>query len=75
MKVIELKLNIHKIVDTIENEQLLQTLYDFLELKKTEKNGTIWLTLNEVKKQEVLLAFEESEDAANWVGAKKVFKK
>ena len=74
MQVLELKSNIHQIIDTLDNELLLQTLYDFLKQKETEKDGLIWSTLNEAQKQEVLLAFEESEDAENLVDAKVVFK-
>ena len=34
MGTVELKTNIHKIVDGIQNEQLLQTLYDFFKSKR-----------------------------------------
>ncbi len=74
METLELKSNIHKIVDTIQNEQVLQLLYDFLKQKETGTDGSIWLSLDEAQKQEVLSAFEESEDVKNWVDAKDVFK-
>lgn len=70
----ELKLNIHKIVDGIENEQLLKTLYDFLKVRDTNKSG-YWVSLTEEQKQEVLLAYEESEDETNLVARENVFKK
>ena len=37
----ELKFNIHQIVDSIQNEQLLQTLYDFLRTRKTSQPGRL----------------------------------
>jgi hypothetical protein len=73
MGTIELKSNIHKIVDGIENEQLLKTLYDFLKIRDTNKSG-YWASLTEEQKQEVLLAYEESEDETNLVAKENVFK-
>ncbi len=72
MKTPELKSNIHKIVDEIQSEHLLQTIYDFL--KSKEKSGRIWDTLTEEQKQEVLLAFDESEDESNLLDRDEVFK-
>ena len=65
MGAIELKSNIHKIVDGIQNEQLLQTLYDFLKLRESAKNGEIWNSLTEQQKREVLISYDESEDDSN----------
>lgn len=71
---LELKLHIHKIVDGIQNEQLLKAVYDFLKIRENEKPGKLWNTLTEAEKQEVLLAFEESENPKNLVSREKVFK-
>jgi len=73
MGTIDLKSNIHKIVDGIQSEQLLQTLYDFLKVRETNKSGRLWNTLTEEQKQEVLLAYDESEDENNLVDREKVF--
>ena len=73
MGTIDLKSNIHKIVDGIQSEQLLQTLYDFLKVRETNKPGRLWDTLTEEQKQEVLLAYDESEDENNLVDRDKVF--
>lgn len=75
MGTIELKSNIHKIVDGIQNEQLLQTLYDFLKVRATSKPGRLWNSLTEEQKQENLLAYDESEDEDNLVDRNKVLKK
>ena len=75
MGTVELKSSIHKIVDGIQNEQLLQTLYDFLKVRELNKPGGIWDTLTEEQKQEVLLSYEESEDENNLVHREKVFRK
>jgi hypothetical protein len=67
MGTIELKSDLHKILDRIENEQLLRTVYDFLKQRETEKEGQIWNTLNEEQKREVYLSYEESEDDKNLI--------
>jgi len=75
MGTVELKSNIHKIVEGIQNEQLLQTLYDFLKVRAKGKPGRLWESLTDEQKSEVLLAYDESEDENNLVDKKKVFKR
>ena len=62
---IELKSDLHKILERIENEQLLRTIYDFLKQRETAKAGQIWKTLTEEQKKEVYLSYEESENDEN----------
>jgi hypothetical protein len=71
----DLRANIHKIVDGIQSEQLLQTLYDFLKVRETSKPGLLWNSLTEEQKNEVLLAYDESEDENNLIDRDKVFKR
>lgn len=71
----ESKSNIHKIVEGIQSEHLLQTLYDFLKVQETNKKGGLWDTLTEAQKHEVLLAFDESEDEINLIDREKLFKR
>ena len=52
MRAIDLKLNIHKIVERIHNEELLQTLYDFLKVREKNKYGELWSSMTEEQKQE-----------------------
>jgi hypothetical protein len=63
----DLKSNIHKIIDCIENEQLLQTLYDFLKARNESQCGRLLQSLTEEQKKEVLLAYEESENDENLI--------
>jgi hypothetical protein len=71
MGTIELKSNIHKIVDSIQSEQFLQSVYEFLKERENSKGG-LWDSLSERQKQEVMLAFEESEDENNITDGKAV---
>ena len=62
MGTIEMKSDLHKILDRIENEQLLRTIYDFLKQGEIAQEGQIWKTLTEEQKKEVYLSYEESQD-------------
>lgn len=75
MGTIELKSSIHKIIDGIQSEQLLQTLYDFLKVKETSTPGKLWDSLSQEQKNELLLAFEESEDESNLIDRSEAFGK
>ena len=75
MNTTKLKSNIHQIVDRIQSEQLLETIYDFLKTRETTKPGEIWNSLTDEQKKEVLLSFEESEDDKNLVDIDEVIKR
>jgi hypothetical protein len=67
MGTIQLKSDLHKLLDGIENEQLLRTIYDFLKQGEQSNEGQIWKTLTEEQKKEVYLSYEESQDDNNLV--------
>ena len=75
MGTIELKSNIHKIVEGIQSEQLLQTIYDFLKVRENTSPGSLWGSLTKEQKEEVLLAYDESEDDDNLIDREIVFRK
>ena len=75
MSTIELKSNIHKIVDNINSEQLLQTIYSFLKTRERSRTGKLWRSLTSGQKKELLLSYEESEDVDNLIERDKVLKK
>lgn len=74
MSTLELKSDLHKILDKIENEELLRTIYDFL--KQPDDSKSFWNSLSEAQKQEVHLSYQESENSANllsWDDLKKKY--
>ena len=75
MGTIELKSDLHKILDRIENEQLLRTIYDFLKQSEGAEEGQIWKTLTEEQKKEVYLSYEESQEDKNLINWDTVKKK
>ncbi len=74
MTAIQLKSNINRIIENIQNEQLLQTIYEFLKSSEHTKNR-LWDSLTEEQKKEVIWAYEESEDEKSLLDNDKVMKK
>ncbi|MEO6522278.1 MAG: hypothetical protein ABIN91_11410 [Mucilaginibacter sp.] len=62
-------------ISQIDDEQLLNTVYDLLKLKDNEQTGKIWASLSQEEKDEVLLSYEESEDENNLIEVSALFKK
>lgn len=76
MGTIELKSDLHKILDKIDNEQLLLSIYEFLKEQEKTEAGKIWRTLSDDQKQEVLKANEEAANESNikrWDDIKKKY--
>lgn len=67
MNKIELKANLHSLIDQLDNNSLLVEYYN--ELKKIigSSHEKMWDKLTDEQKKEVLISFEESEDEANLV--------
>ena len=74
MRSSELRTHIYNIIERIQSEQFLQTLFDFLKTKENEKAGGYWNSLTKEQKEEVLLAYEESEDEQNLLDRDELFK-
>lgn len=73
MSTVELKSNMHALIDRIESDELLQSVYDFLLIKERSKPGKLWESLTEEQKKEVLLAYEESENEENIISRDEFF--
>jgi hypothetical protein len=74
MGTIELKSDLLRILDKIEDEQLLRVVYDFLKQGESAEVGQIWNTLTDEQKKEVYASYEESQDDKNlttWEDVKK----
>ena len=65
MNIISLKSNLHKLIDQIESQSLLEEYYNEMKslIKKTKVSS--WDTLSEEQKKEVLLSYDESENEKN----------
>ncbi len=67
--------NIYTLVKSIDNEELLQSLYELLKRHKNSKPGELWNSLTEEQKNEVLKAYDESEHEENLIPMEQIFKK
>ncbi len=76
MGTIELKSDLRKILDRIEDEQLLRALYDFLKQSEGAEGGQIWKTLTAEQKKEVYASYEKSKNynsLTSWDDVKKKY--
>jgi hypothetical protein len=67
MGTVELKSNLHELIDKIDNPNLLQSLYDILSVCSNSQPGAMWKSLSDDQKDEVLKAYEESNDPENLI--------
>ena len=74
MGTVELKSNLHQLIDGIQNTKLLESLYDMLSERKNAKSGSLWYDLSPEQKNEVLDAFEESENSENLIPHSEILK-
>ncbi|WP_425391265.1 hypothetical protein [Ekhidna sp.] len=75
MSTIDLKSNLHQLIDGIQNTKLLESLHDLLSERKNAKAGTLWNSLSESQKQEVMDAYEESEKPENLTSHTEILRK
>ena len=75
MKAIQLKSDLQKIIERIDNEQLLQTVYDFLKQREDSKEGEFWKSLTKEQKKEIYLSYEETEVDENLIAWENLKKK
>lgn len=63
----KIKDDFHHLIDSIEDEQLLQRYYQLIQKINDDKNGQLWNGLNDEEKNDILVAYEESFDSDNLV--------
>ncbi|MES2426633.1 MAG: hypothetical protein V4560_06645 [Bacteroidota bacterium] len=66
MKIEVLKSEFHDLIDQIDDPEILMQFYDAISRSVTSEH-TLWQSLSKEQQQEVLIAYEESENDANLV--------
>jgi DNA repair ATPase RecN len=66
MKLAELKSEFHSLIDQIDNPELLSQFYDIISQSVIVDNSD-WQSLSSTQQQELLDAYESSEDEDNLV--------
>jgi len=74
MGISELKSQLYKLLEKIEDEQLLRSIYSFLNERENSREGRLWSSLTEEQRKEVLQAFDESEDESSLIDDADVWK-
>ncbi len=68
----KIKDDFHHLIDSIEDEQLLQHYYRLIRGTKNDENGTLWNNLSAAEKEELLIAYDESFDNKNLLSHEQV---
>ena len=67
MNTIEIKNNLHKLIDRIDNESVLSRFYEILEKASLVKDGSLWDRLTSEEKQELLQIDSETDSDTNLI--------
>jgi hypothetical protein len=65
MTTIELRANFHKLIDNINDENILSKFYDLLSRTNESKEGKLWARLSKEEQEELLIIEKESHDPQN----------
>ncbi len=75
MTTLELRSNIHHLIDTIQDESVLSGFYAILTKTKERKNGVLWQNLTKEEQDELLQIERESREESNLVTNSEIIKK
>ncbi|OFX25041.1 MAG: hypothetical protein A2033_10025 [Bacteroidetes bacterium GWA2_31_9] len=75
MSTLDLKRNLHLLIDSIDNENLLLNFYNLMKTRTSLNEGKLWEKLSEQEQNELLLAFEESFEPENLISLEVMKKK
>jgi hypothetical protein len=57
----------HKLIDKIEDEELLKSYFDLIKRLNENQTGNLWKSLSVDEQKELLLSYEESLDVKNQI--------
>lgn len=75
MNTIELKNNLHQLIDSIGNENVLAKFYSIMVKIKEHPEGKLWSRLTDAEQEELILADLESKDTNNLISKAEIEKK
>ena len=70
-----LKDDLHKLIDSTTDKELLEDIFMILTGRSDYKEGQIWETLNESQKQETLKSESEIDTDSAWESQEEIKKK
>jgi hypothetical protein len=75
MTTIELKSKFHKLIDNINNDNVLSKFYDILSRVKESAEGSLWDRLSPDEQDELILIERESHNPENLISHSEMIKK
>ena len=75
MNSLELRKDLHNLIDSIENDALLLNFYELIKGKLSNKEGKLLNNLSEYEINELYLSFKESESSYNLISDDEMKKK
>jgi len=75
MNTVELKNNLHHLIDSINNDRLLSRFYSIIVSIKDYREGKMWSRLTDAEGDELLLSDKESIDPKNLIPHPEIRKK
>lgn len=72
--VTSIKQKLHDLIEGIDNESILNQVYELISKKSSSKEGDLWSKLTDEQQKEVLLSLEESEEPYNLISEEEVKK-
>jgi predicted nucleotidyltransferase len=67
MNTLELKLNFHKLIDNITNENMLTAFYEIMTNAKDQSDGSLWAKLTVEERQELIETEKDSHNIDNLI--------
>ena len=65
IKTMRTKEAFHKLIDKIENEEVLKGYFELVQRLNSNQTGRLWDSLSADEKNELLLSYDESFDSKN----------
>lgn len=63
----KIKEEFHQLIDSIDDEDVLKSYFQLVQLLTNEQTGKLWNQLTDLQKEDLLLAYEESFTPENLV--------
>nr|WP_321450756.1 hypothetical protein [uncultured Carboxylicivirga sp.] len=67
MNTIDIKNNIHRLIDQINDDKILSRFYEILEKASSKKEGALWSNLTLSEQEELLRIDKETDDESNLI--------
>jgi hypothetical protein len=75
MTTIELKKNLHQMIDSVDSDLILSKFYFVLQKMKSFNSGDLWNNLTKEEQDELITSDTESEDEQNLISHSEILKK